>query len=372
MSNASKIIRTTEIVMKDLADLRNRAEHVWDYNPDLAISANLTNPTVRELEDRISDAENGHYTITTQTGQAAIVAAIMAYVHTGQTLLLPDSVYGPVRLLAHNQLEPLGIKIVYYKPADLNDLQTKIDETAALIYLEIPGSLTFEMQDLKAIADLAKTHDIPTAIDNTWATPLGCNPLDHGIDMVIHSLSKLISGNSDVFAGSVTVNSENTYKLLKNTAVFLGHWLSPDDAARVMSGFDSLSDHRDSQFETAQKIVSMLKQRPEVDKVFAPFDKDFDGHDLWQRYCKGGCGLFSFSLKPEMGEEHLAVFFSSLANFDLSYGWGGKNNLAVPARGQRVLSEFPANLIRLYCCGDQANMLIDDIANALDRVKDVS
>ncbi len=340
-----KIVRRSEIVMKDLADLRQRAARVWEYEPDLAISANLANPTVHALEETLTRLEGGHRSVAVGTGQAAIVTAILSTVKSGERLLLPDSVYGPVRLLADNQLKALGIGVDYYT----DDLEAKITPQTKLIYLESPGSLTFEVQDLAAVAAIAREHDILTAIDNTWSTPLCCQPLRHGIDMVIHSLSKLAAGNGEIFGGAVVVSTPELYKAVKDTAVFLGHWLSPDDAAAIAAGLETLPQRLAVQADIARRMAERVAAHPKVKQVFAPFLPVSPEHARWQKYHSGHCGLFSFLIDGVVTEGQLDAFFRRLPGFSLSFGWGGPNALAVPVRPTRTVKPAPqGHMIRIY------------------------
>lgn len=368
MTKGPEISRTTQIVMKDLADLRRRAAQVWEYDPALAISANLTNPTTLALEQKITAMEQGTQTIATGTGQAAIVTAILTAAVAGQNILLPDCVYGPVKLLAENQLKPLGIAAVYYDPTSLDDLRAKITPDTALIYLESPGSLTFEPQDIAAIAKVAREKGILTAMDNTWSTPLYCQPLTHGVDMVIHSLSKLAGGKSEVFGGSVTVVNHALYKRAKNMAAFLGHWLSPDDAAQIHSGLDTLPDRLAQQGKCAFALAQRLQLHPKIRAVFAPFLPDSQHHALWKKYHSGHCGLFSVALGDDIDDRHLDIFFKSLAHLSMSFGWGGPQSLIVPVRPGRSIHPAPKNMLRIYTGMADADTLAADIENALDRL----
>ncbi len=357
--------RSSEIIMSDLKDLRNRALKVWDYNPDLAISANLTNKTVRILEDKLTKMESGNFTVAVETGQAAISTVLFSFLKSGDHVLIPDNVYGPVKLLAENQLAAFNIDYTYYDPLDLKDLEYKITINTRMIYLESPGSLTFEVQDIAKIAQLAKQKNLITVVDNTYATPLNSNPLEYGIDICLHSLSKHITGNTGVFGGSLTVKEREHYKKIKNMAVFLGHWLSPDDALLTLNALPHLKGRLEHQHDTACKVINFLNTHPSIEKIYAPFLATSATYSTWNKFYKKGCGLFSVSLKPHYKEQDLEGFFNHLKVFKISYGWGGDNPLIVPGRTTRSLSKFPPHLIRIYCGMAKPNILIDDLEQAL-------
>ncbi len=361
-----EIVRTTEIVMRDYADLRNRLERVWEYEPSLAVSANLTNPTTRALEELITKLEGGLETITVGTGQAAITCALLSILSSGSVVLLPDSVYGPVRLFADKQLSVLGVSARYYNPLSITDLREKICADSRMIWIESPGSLTFEVQDIEQIVALAHEHNLVTACDNTWATPLGLKPLSWGVDMSIHSLSKLISGSSEVFAGSITVQSKELYQRVKNTAVFFGHWLSPDDAHRVRVGAENLQERLRVQAQSAEVLTNFLQAQRNVAAVYAPFLSASPQQYLWKKYFTQHCGLFSFSLKGDVSSEALTRFLGALRYFRMSFGWGGPRSLLVPVRPTRTATQSPQNLLRVYTGMTDPDILISDLTNALE------
>lgn len=370
MAEATKItpVRTTELVMHNLEEIRYRSAHAVDFEPNTAVSANAANATVEILEKKIAEMEAGRHAIAVESGQAAIVTTLLGVLKAGDHVLLPDSVYGPVRTLAQKYLEPLGITSSFYDPDDVRDMESKISAQTKLIYLESPGSLTFETQDIAAIADIAKKRGVLTAIDNTWATPVGSNPLTHGIDIVIHSLSKLAAGSSQVFAGAIAVNDSALHKQLKTMALFLGHWLSPDDAVAVRQGLDTLPQRLTAQQESLEAVVSWLKTNPYVDKVFAPSDPDNATHSLWKKYHGSASSLFSFSLKEPMNEQALAAFMDSFSTLKLSFGWGGPNSLIVPVHPVRTIHDAPKNLIRMYVGREPVQEILDDLTKGFQRL----
>lgn len=360
--------RSSEVIFKDLADMRDRAAKVWEYLPDRAISANLTNETVRQLEQKLAAMEKGQHAIAVGTGQAAIVTVLLSCVKPGKKLLLPDNVYGPARLFADRQMKGWGIETIYYDPADLADIERKLSPETALVYLESPGTQTFEVQDISAIAKLAQARGILTAIDNTWSTPLFCNPIEHGIDIVIHSLSKLISGQGEIFGGAIIVKDRTLYTQFKDMQVFLGHWLSPDDAVMIMQNIETLPERLKQQQASAEKIAAFLKTQKHVTSVLAPFDADFSSHDLWKKYHTGAAGLFAFTLDAHFGEEKLAAFIDSLKLFRMGSGWGGGRSLVIPSKPARLFKQAPPNLIRIYIGREDPHDLINDLRQSFETL----
>jgi cystathionine beta-lyase len=343
----------TELLIKDMNDLRQRAAKVWDYEPNLAISANLTHPVVQKLEIVIAEHEHARHVIALPTGQAAIATALFSLSSPGRHILLPDCVYGPVRLLALRQLKSFGLETSFYIPGDLTDIAAQIRDTTDVLYIENPGSGTFETQDVTAIAALAKQRGIKTVIDNTWQSFIYSQPLDIGIDVVLHSLSKTASCGR-VFGGCLATNDSETYKKLKDMAVFLGHWLSPRDADIILSEIPSMQHRLTAKSASAVAVADFLESRAEISAILRPSIK--------------GASLFSVALRQDITQPQIDAFVESLKCFYISHGWGGPRSYCLPTKPTRARNPAPANLVRFYIGDDHAvQEMIDDIQNAFSK-----
>ena len=362
-SDTVPVVRSTKRVFDSLEDYEESLRDVWNYNADTALSANLTNQTVHALEEEISRLENGYATIAVQSGQAAITTALMTYLKNGRALMLPGSVYGPTALFAENQLGSLGIETYYYDPENPGDLTSRCPENCSLIHIESPSSLTFQLTDIEAVTTFARKHNITTVMDNSWSSSVGCQPLDHGVDVSLQSLTKTMNGHSDSFGGSITVNQEAHYKALKNTAVFLGHFLSPDDARQILRGMETLTMRLDRQMETASQLQRYLQGRPEISRILAAEQQD---PVLYSYYHEKGAGLFTIEFCEDIDRKNLSCFYKALHNFKISTGWGGAESLILPVMAQ---GEGRNHMARIYVGHGDAGALIAGLERGFDHVK---
>ena len=294
-------------------------------------------PTQWALADALTGLEPGaHGTMLYPSGVAAIAGALLAVVKPGDTLLVTDNAYEPSRLLAEGLLSRMGVRARYFDPLDLDRFEALAGEGAAAVLLESPGSLTMEVQDVPALAAIAREHGVISMADNTWASPLGFPVLERGCDMAIMSLTKHVGGHSDVMMGSVATGRK-WYLRLRQIAQALGHVVSPDDAALALRGLRTLGVRLDQSTRSALAIAGWLADRAEVARVLCPMLPGAPGHDLWKRDFTGGCGLFSFVLSGR-SEAHAHRFVDALELFGIGYSWGGFESLAIPFDPSRARS----------------------------------
>lgn len=327
-------------------------------------------PTSWSLADALTEMEPGAAgTMLFPSGVAAIACALMAVLHPGDQLLMVDSAYDPTRNFCEKMLRPLGIDTVYYDPligAGIADLIT--DRTRA-IFLESPGSLTFEVQDVPAMAAMARDRGIITLIDNTWATPLFFPALAHGVDISILACTKYIVGHSDVMMGSVTANPA-TWDRVRSSAFLFGQVVSPDDAYLAARGLRTLAVRMEQHQRSALAIALWLQDQPQVARVLHPALPDCPGHAYWARDFSGSSGLFSFVLNGGT-ETACAAMIDGLAHFGIGYSWGGYESLALPIAPQRYRSatqwQASGPAIRLHIGLEDVEDLIADLAAGLHR-----
>ncbi len=286
------------------------------------------NPTTGALEQKIAALEHGETAIAFSSGMGAITAALLALLSQGDHLLMVDCVYGPTRQFADNVLGRMGIEVEYFPPAESVNLAPRLRDNTRLIYLESPGSLTFELQDLPAVASLARERGIFTLADNSWATPLYQKPLEFGIDIVVHSGTKYIAGHSDLTLGLLVCSTE-LFAKIKRVAVLLGASLAPDDAYLALRGLRTLPLRLAQHQASALQVAGWLQERPEVREVLYPGLPDFPGHELARRQLSGYSSLFSFRLFPGSRKARHA-FVDTLDLFLIGVSWGGYESLILP------------------------------------------
>ncbi len=286
------------------------------------------NPTVSVLEEKIANLEQAEAAIAFSSGMGAITAALLALLNHGDHLLVVESVYGPTRKFCNDTLARMGIEVEYFPPAESANLTRRLRDNSRLIYLESPGSLTFELQDLPAVAELARDRGLYTIADNSWATPLYQKPFAMGIDVVVHSGTKYIAGHSDLTLGLLACSTA-LFKKIKRTAVLLGANLAPDDAYLALRGLRTLPLRMAQHQQSALTIARWLQNRPEVREVLHPGLPEFPGYGLAQRQLTGCSSLFSFRLQPAPAKARHA-FVDTLELFLIGVSWGGYESLILP------------------------------------------
>ncbi|PKA39724.1 cystathionine beta-lyase [Rhizobium sullae] len=288
-------------------------------------------PTTDALCEAINALEGSAGTILVPTGLAAVTVPLLAFLSSGDHVLIVDSVYTPTRHFCDTMLTRLGVEVEYYDPAIGAEIEQLFKPNTKLVHTEAPGSNTFEMQDIPAIAAIAHKHGAVVAMDNTWATPVYFRPLDFGVDISIHAATKYPSGHSDILMGTVSANAKY-WEQLKEANITLGICGAPDDAYQILRGLRTMGVRLERHYESALTIAKWLEGREEIASVLHPALPSFPSHELWKRDFKGASGIFSFVLAadaPEKFKPKAHAFLDALQIFGLGYSWGGFESLAV-------------------------------------------
>ena len=341
-SLVTPVHRASTIVFKTVEAFQARRQGIYDgYSYGL-----YGTPTSRALEVQLAKLEGASKTLVLQSGFAAIVAVTLSCASAGQKVLFPDNAYETVRPFAETFLAGVGITAVFYDPmlgAAVSDLFT---EDLALIWVESPGSVTMEVQDVDAIARAARARGVRVAADNTWATPLRFKPLNHGVDFSVGAASKYIGGHSDVVMGCVSVVDDGLYRRLKDFSRFLGYGVSADECSLVLRGLETLAVRLERSEASALALAQWFAQQPYVTEVRYPALVGNPGHDYWKQAFSGATGLFSVFM-ADWTREILAEAVESLELFAIGASWGGTHsvvavmNRAPPRTATRLDHEGP-------------------------------
>jgi cystathionine beta-lyase len=328
-------------------------------------------PTTRSLEEAICHLEGGAATILTSSGLAAVSTALLAFAQAGDHILITDSVYQPARAFADRMLKRLGVETTYYDPGVGAGIAKLFRPNTRLVLVESPGSQTFEMQDIPAIAAEAHAKNIWVVADNTWASPLYCKPLALGADVVIEAATKYIVGHADAMLGAVTSNARAA-PYVDNAKEALGTCPGSEETYLGLRGLRTLDVRLDRHQRSALAIAEWLGRRPEVDRVLHPGLPSHPGHALWKRDCTGSTGLFAVVLKP-VPETALAAFLDGLKLFGMGYSWGGYESLVIPfdPTSYRTATKWtgPGPALRFHIGLEAVDDLVADLAAGFDRMK---
>lgn len=318
-------------------------------------------PTTRALETAMNELEHAEGTVLTPSGSSAVSTAIMSAVKSGDHLLMVDTAYQPTRKFCDALLSDFGVETQYYDPLIGNDIAKLIRDNTALIFMESPGSQTFDMQDVPAIVAAAKARGVLTAIDNTWATPLFFKPLLHGVDMSIQAATKYIVGHADALLGTVAANAAH-YPKLKRIHGLIGLCAAPDDVYLALRGLRTMPTRLKQHQESALSIAQWLDALPFVRRVLYPALPGAQGHDIWQRDMSGAAGLFSVELDP-CSEAQLAAMLDNMTLFGMGYSWGGFESLIVPCEIVRTAAPFETDgqMLRLNIGLEHIDDLKEDL-----------
>jgi cystathionine beta-lyase len=300
------------------------------------------------------------------SGLAAMTGAMLAVLKAGDEVLVAEHVYRPTRLFCDRMLARFGVGVRYYRQdIAAHELMAQLTKATRLIVVESPGSLTFEMQDVPAIAVLARERGVLTLMDNTWAAGLLFKPIEHGVDLSAQALTKYVGGHSDTFMGSVAARDRGMLQRLEHAMHEVGWSVSPDDAFLMLRSLRTLPTRLERHGASALAVAAWLEQQPDVLEVIHPALPGSRGHEIWKRDYTGACGLFGFVLKPAP-ETAVRAFLDALKLFGLGFSWGGHESLAIHCDPQRArgaaLPQYRGPLMRLHVGLEDPQDLIADLA----------
>ncbi|MBX6746978.1 MAG: cystathionine beta-lyase [Acetobacteraceae bacterium] len=330
-------------------------------------------PTHYALEDVIAEIEGGTRCLIVGTGLAAVAVPLMAYLKAGDHCLVPDSVYGPARNLCDTLLKGWGIETTYYDPTvDEAEMRALIRPNTRVVYTESPGSHTFEVQDIPAIARAAHAAGAKVLMDNTWGIH-HFRPFMHGVDVSIQALTKYVGGHSDILLGSVTVNDEADWQVVRGAASTLGQYASPDDVWLALRGVRTMAVRLQRQAESGLEVARWFQTRPEVLRVMHPALPSHPQHALWKRDFTGTCSLFGVVFQPRYSIEDVMRFIDSLTLFGIGASWGGYESLALPTTGfvtrTAGTGDFGGPMARFHIGLEEPADLIADLERGLRHLE---
>ena len=367
------VVRASTIIFKSMQHLRktqvkaqkNPTGGYYDYGRQ-------GTSTTYILQKILTKLEESYHVFTTPTGFGSVFLAIFSVVRPGDEILVSDPVYSPTRILTEDYLKEFKIRTNFYDPHNLNTLEKSITKKTKLIFVENPGSNTFDFQDLGKIIAIAKRKKILTAIDNTWATPYYLKPIKIGFDMSIVSATKYYSGHSDVMGGSLAVNKK-VFNKVKIAEKITGLRLGPDDAYLITRGLRTLDVRLDRHSENAKKVASYLNKNKKI-KLLYPYNKGSLNYKMWKKYYSGASGLMGLKIKSK-DIRSVRKFVNSLKLFGYGYSWGGFESLALHQesreKGNRKYMNLKndEHLVRLHIGLEDPSDLITDIKQALKHLR---
>lgn len=328
-------------------------------------------PTTFAFEQAFAALEGGHRSIACASGVAAISAAMLAFLDKGDHVLVVDTVYDPVRRFCSRMLSRLGIETTFYDPAIGAGIADLVRPETKLIYMEAPGSGTFDLQDIPAIVAVAKSRNIRTAIDATWATPLFLKPLALGVDVSIHAATKYVVGHSDAMLGVVTTNAE-TYDAVRRSTQDLGACAGSEECNLGLRGLRTLEVRLKHHEQAGLEIARWLETQPQVARVLHPALESFPGHDIWKRDFTGACGLFAIEL-VESTPDSVRALIDGLEHFKIGFSWGGYESLILPMHPEksRQVAKWTGKgaLLRLHVGLESVEDLKADLKAGLGRLR---
>ncbi|HUN91403.1 MAG TPA: cystathionine beta-lyase [Burkholderiaceae bacterium] len=357
------LVRGSTVLHDDVEDMRARVSkrQAGDDRPPVAYGI-YGSPTHHAFCDAVNALEAGQQTWALPSGLAACTIAILAHVRHGDHVLVPDSVYWPTRRFCRETLVRYGIATTFYDPRAGAQLESLFRPSTRVLYLESPGSHTFEMQDVPLLASIAQRRGAISVIDNTWATPLYFQPLRHGVDVSVHAATKYIGGHSDLLIGTVTCNARAA-PAVRETVQHFGLTTSPDDCWLALRGLRSMAARLPRHRANAERLIAWLRRQDEVERILYPAAPEDPGHAIWQRDMSGATGLFGVVLKPFVSHRAAEALVDAVRLFGRGYSWGGFESLLIPASPERTATVLPwtGPLLRIAAGLEEPDDLIADL-----------
>jgi len=327
-------------------------------------------PVQLELENALAELEGGHACRVCHSGLDAIETVLMAFTRSGDHILVCDNVYGPTRDFGDRVLAKYGVEVEYLPPTIAGDVERFLKPNTRLVYLESPGSNTFEIQDIPAVVEISRAKNIVTVLDNTWATPLFFRPFEYGVDVSIHSASKYIAGQSDTLLGTITTNEER-FAELEAFYETIERFASPESCYTALKGLRTLPVRLAQHQAAALEIAKWLERHPSVETVIHPALESHPEHHLWRRDMTGASGVFGFILEKELPRAELSTFLDPMQVFAIGLSWGGFQSLIKAVRVTDRVHPFryrDRTILRLSIGLEDVERMKADLGEALDRI----
>lgn len=366
-SVAPPIFQTTNFCFKTVAEMRQKLTKELET----PFYTRGYNPTVATLRKKLAALEKAEDALVFSSGSAAVAAAVMSVVKGGDHVVCVQKPYSWTNNLLSKYLAKYGVTHTFVSGGEAVDFEKAIQPNTKLIYLESPNSLTFELQNIEAIVKLAKSKSITTIIDNSYNSPINQNPITMGVDLVVHSGSKYINGHSDVVCGVVCGSHERIMKMMAEEYMTIGSCISPQDAGLILRGLRTIELRVNQSAQSAKKVSDFLEKHPKIKQLNYPFSSKNPQLDLAKKQMKQGGGLLSIVIdaKDEAGVER---FCDNLKRFIMATSWGGYESLLFPlcalAASKSFENPLPWNMVRLYIGLEDADLLIEDLKQALEKV----
>jgi cystathionine beta-lyase len=354
------VARASTVVFPNLAAMRAL---VWSDDSQWRYGLHAT-PTSLALAQRLAVIEGGKHALLQPSGLSAISNVYFGLVKTGDHVMIPDNAYSPNRDHADWLVADFGLEVTYYDPLIGAGIEALIQPNTKLIWLEAPGSVTMEVQDVPAITKVARARKVLTAIDNTYSAGLAFKPFEHGVDISVQALTKYQSGASDILMGATITTDKAVHMRLKSARMRMGIGVSSDDCSLVLRSLPSMQIRFEAHDRTALTLAHWLKARPEIAVVLHPALSDCPGHEFFERDFTGAGGLFSVVFDKRYSPAQIDTFVEALENFAIGWSWGGANSLAMPydIKSMRTAGDWPHEgvLVRFYIgLEDQADLQAD-------------
>ncbi|MCG8507797.1 MAG: cystathionine beta-lyase [Rhodospirillales bacterium] len=342
-----------------------------DANPFVGVHyGRQGTPTTFALEEAVARLEGADGAVILPSGLAAIACALLALVRAGDHLLVTDSVYFPTRRFCDRVLRSFGVETTYYDPLVGADIRGLLRPETKAVFVEAPGSLTFEMQDIPAIAEAVHDRGVKVVMDNTWSAGLFYQPFEHGVDISVQAATKFIVGHSDAMLGTLAFSSE-LHDLMKSTANNFGYCAGPDDCYLALRGIRSLAARMARHQESGSRLAEWLVRRPEVDRILHPALPNCPGHEIWKRDFTGACGLFAVVLKPA-SKQAVSAMLDGLEVFSMGYSWGGYESLIIPTNPGKIRTatawDHSGPSLRIHTGLEDVEDLIADLDAGFERL----
>lgn len=361
------IFRASTILAGSMAEWEEMKRARAAEEPGATTYGRYGTPTTHALEEAIAALEGGYRSLVFPSGLAAISTALTALLSAGDHILVTDSAYSPTRAFLERVMTRFGVEVETYDPVGRKSIEESLRPNTRVVYVESPGSETFDIQDIPAISAAAHKHGAYVVMDNTWGTPLYFKPFAHGVDVSIQAATKYIVGHSDAMLGVVTCNRD-TWSLVKQTTQDMGQTAGPDDIYLALRGLRTLEVRLQRHWDSGLRVAQWLERQPQVEAVLHPALASHPGHALWKRDFTGACGLFSVVLRAS-SRASLEAFVDALEHFGLGVSWGGYESLVIPFTPGKGCTgarwPYQGQAVRLHVGLEDPQDLIDDLQRGL-------